>query len=58
MKKWEKKQLLKIEEKLPYILTIVNNSNLTNDSKKAMSKSLKKLVKELTDFKDLGADFV
>ena len=59
MKRYDKKQLLKIEDKLPYILTIVENSNLKNDSKKAVSKSLKKLVKELKSFADLqGMNFV
>ena len=58
MKRYDKKQLKNIEDKLPYILTIIENSTLKSDSKKTVSKSLKKLVKELSDFRDLGAKFV
>jgi len=51
MNRYSKKQLQKIEDKLPSILTIVDSSNLKD--KKAVSKSIKKIVKELKAFATL-----
>jgi isoleucyl-tRNA synthetase len=58
IKKYEKKQILNIEEKLPYILTVIQGSNLKKDRKKSLSKSLNNLVKELKYLKENGVDFV
>ena len=58
IKKYQKKQIIDIEEKLPSVLSILQASNLKKSTKKSMAKSLTNLVENLKDFKEKGVDFV